>query len=113
MESKQQKIRITYEELCRIRKMGREQLERYLTEVMQMGYRQGYTDSEAETDAEFRLAEKDKAEAVSQALEENNRRWDQRIRNAVDTAGGIRRKQKELLLEHLKTKQERDGICRK
>lgn len=113
MEIKQQKIRITYEELCRIRKMGREQLERYLTEVMQMGYRQGYTDSEAETDAELRLAEKDKAEAVSQALEENNRRWEQRIRNAVDTAGGIRRKQKELLLEHLKTKQERDGICRK
>lgn len=113
MEVKQEKISITYDEFSGIRKMSREQMEKCLTEAMQMGYRQGYTDSEAETDAELRLAEKDRAEAISQALEENNRRWKKAVRKAVDTMRGVCRKRKELLMEYLKIETERAGICRK
>lgn len=113
MELKQGKINITYDELCRIRKMGRAQMERYLTEVMELGYRQGYTDSETETDVEFRLAEKDRDAEISQVLGENNRRWEKAVRKAVDTMKGVGRKRKELLMEYLKIETERAGICRK
>lgn len=113
MELKQGKISITYEELSGIRKMGKSQLEQYLTGAMEIGYRQGYTVSEAETDEELKLAEADKAAEISQALEENNRKWLKAVRDVVGAAKGIGRKRKELLLEYLKIELEKVGICRR
>ncbi len=121
MELKQGKISITYDELCRIRKMGRDQMERYLTEEIvpylkeakEIGYRKGYTDSEAETDAELRLAEADSVVTLSMALEERDRKWKKAVWNAVAATRGIGKKRKELLMEYIKIEMEHTGICRK
>lgn len=121
MELKQGKISITYDEMHQIRKMGRDQLERHLTKELELylkearalGYRQGYTDSETETDAELRLAEEDSAVTLRMALEERDRKWKKAVRDAVAVTNGIGRKRKELLMEYLKIELERVGICRK
>lgn len=113
MELKKGKISITTDEMCRIRNMGREQMEMILTEAMELGYRQGYTISEAETDEELRLAEADRAEEIRQALKENDRRWQRSVRNAAARVRGLGRKQLNMLEEYLKTELEREGLCRK
>lgn len=101
MELKQE-ICITYDEMHRLRRMSREKMEQYLTEVMQAGYRRGCMDSEAGTDEELR-----------QALAENDQKWWEAIRNVLDLKKGLLEKQRKQLLENLKTELERAGICRK
>lgn len=121
MELKKGKITILYDELSRIRKMGKEQLERYLTaelkpylmEARELGYRQGYTESEEEADAELRQEAVDRAEAVRHALDEHDRKWRKAVRDAVAAVKGVGRKRKELLMEYLKIELERAGICRR
>lgn len=113
MEIKQEKVRITYDEMHRVRKMSKEKMEQYLTEVMQAGYRQGYTDSETETDEELRLAKEDGVTELRLALEENNHKWQRAVRNTLILMKGIRGKQREQLIQYLKMELEREDICRK
>ncbi len=113
MELKQGMISITQDELYQIRRKGWYEMEQVLTEAMKLGYSQGYTDSEAETDVEFRLAEEDRAQELCQALEENNRRWKQAVKSAVAALTLVSRKRKAQMLSFLQIELERTGICRR
>lgn len=90
MELKEGKIRISRKEMREIKKMDHSQMERKLTEAMEIGYC------------------KDREGAV---LEENNWHWRQAVEDALEALPGIGVKRKELFMEYLRQNLGEVGIC--